>query len=70
VSVHEALLQEFREVVQKLRGRHSLDNQAEAILKVKASSLSERHAFSAVGGFRIRCPLLLNKNLGRSLKPW
>ncbi len=48
VSVHEALLQECHDVIQKLRGRQSLDTQVDAIVNVKASSLSNRPALATV----------------------
>lgn len=48
VSVHEALLQEFKSALQGLRGRQSLDTQVEAIIKVKASKLSDLPSLARV----------------------
>lgn len=48
VSVHEALLQEFKSVLESIRGRQSLDTQIDTILNAKASSLSDRRALSRV----------------------
>jgi len=48
VSVHEALLQEFRSVLEGIRGRQPLDSQIDAIVKVKASGLADRKALTHV----------------------
>ncbi|KAJ3744726.1 Non-repetitive/WGA-negative nucleoporin C-terminal-domain-containing protein [Lentinula detonsa] len=42
VGVHEALLDEFNTVVANMRGRRSLDTQADTIIKAKASLLPEK----------------------------
>uniref|UniRef100_A0A0W0FLK8 Uncharacterized protein n=1 Tax=Moniliophthora roreri TaxID=221103 RepID=A0A0W0FLK8_MONRR len=42
VSVHDALLNEFKAVLDKLRGRRSLDTQTDMIIKERASTLSDR----------------------------
>ncbi|KAG5645239.1 hypothetical protein DXG03_006656 [Asterophora parasitica] len=46
VSVHEALLQEFRTALEAVRGRQSLDNQIDIIVKATASRLSEKRALT------------------------
>ncbi|KAK7054841.1 hypothetical protein VNI00_003304 [Paramarasmius palmivorus] len=42
VSVHEALLDEFKAVLEKLRGKRSLDTQVDIIINERASTLSDR----------------------------
>ncbi|KAG7451103.1 uncharacterized protein BT62DRAFT_882814 [Guyanagaster necrorhizus] len=48
VSVHESLLEEFNAVLETLKGRQSLDSQTDAIIKQKASRLSDRPALTRV----------------------
>lgn len=52
VSVHEALLQEFKSALESIRGRQSLESQIDIIVKAKASNLVERKALQQVS---IRC---------------
>ena len=56
VSVHEALLQEFRSALEGIRGRQPLDTQIDTIVRVKASGLVDRKALTHV---RV-IPLLFN----------
>ncbi|KAL0570251.1 hypothetical protein V5O48_011713 [Marasmius crinis-equi] len=56
VSVHESLLEEFRAVLSKLRGKKSLDTQVEAVIKERASMLADRNEL-----------VLIFKNLVRDL---
>ena len=48
VSVHEALLQEFRSALESIRGRQPLDIQIDTIVRVKASGLADRKALAHV----------------------
>ncbi|KAK0204765.1 hypothetical protein DFS33DRAFT_1322617 [Desarmillaria ectypa] len=48
VSVHESLLEEFNAVLETLKGRQSLDSQTDAIIKQKASRLSDRPALTRI----------------------
>ncbi|KAF5381087.1 hypothetical protein D9615_003993 [Tricholomella constricta] len=48
VSVHEALLQEFKSALEAVRGRQSLDNQIDIIVKATASKLYEKRALAHV----------------------
>lgn len=48
VSVYEAIRQECEEVIQKLRGRQSLDAQVEAVVQKKAPSLSKRRMLESL----------------------
>lgn len=48
VSVHEALLQEFRVALDAVRGRQTLDNQIETIVRATATGLREKPALRAV----------------------
>ncbi|KAK0469814.1 Non-repetitive/WGA-negative nucleoporin C-terminal-domain-containing protein [Desarmillaria tabescens] len=48
VSVHESLLEEFNAVLETLKGRQSLDSQTNAIIKQKASRLSDRPALTRI----------------------
>ncbi|KAK0450161.1 Non-repetitive/WGA-negative nucleoporin C-terminal-domain-containing protein [Armillaria borealis] len=48
VSVHESLLEEFNAVLATLKGRQSLDSQTDAIIKQKATRLSDRSALTQV----------------------
>jgi nuclear pore complex protein Nup133 len=48
VSVHEALLEEFRSALSGIRGKQSLEKQIDMIVKAKASSLSEKKALANV----------------------
>ncbi|KAJ8078829.1 hypothetical protein PM082_013112 [Marasmius tenuissimus] len=43
VSVHESLLEEFKVVLSKLRGKKSLDTQVETILRERAMTLADRN---------------------------
>ncbi|KAK2466879.1 hypothetical protein APHAL10511_001137 [Amanita phalloides] len=45
VSVHETLIQALKAALESVRGRRSLENQVETIVKVKAASLSDRPSF-------------------------
>jgi nuclear pore complex protein Nup133 len=49
VSVHQALLDEFKPVLESLRGRQPLEAQIEAIVKSEASRLSDLKALALVG---------------------
>lgn len=42
VSVHEALLEDMQTALVGTRGRHSLDNQIDTIVKAKAIGLAEK----------------------------
>lgn len=46
VSVHEALLEEFKSALSGIRSKQSLENQIDLIVKAKASSLSEKKALA------------------------
>ncbi|KAJ7774554.1 hypothetical protein DFH07DRAFT_102982 [Mycena maculata] len=48
VSVHQALLDEFRPVLDSLRGRQSLEAQIDAIVKSEASNLSDQKALTLI----------------------
>ncbi|GLB34911.1 putative non-repetitive/WGA-negative nucleoporin C-terminal [Lyophyllum shimeji] len=48
VSVHEALLQEFKSALATVRGRQSLDKQIDIIVKATASKLSDRKALTQI----------------------
>lgn len=48
VSVHKALLQEFKSAIETVRGRQPLENQIETIVKVKAPRLLEKKALTHV----------------------
>ncbi|KAG6898380.1 hypothetical protein C0992_009055 [Termitomyces sp. T32_za158] len=48
VSVHEALLQEFKSALDAIRGRQTLDNQIETIVKATATGLQEKPALRSV----------------------
>ncbi|KAF7294905.1 Methyltransferase type 11 [Mycena indigotica] len=48
VSVHQAIMDEFRPVIESLRGRQSLDAQIEAIVKNEASRLSEQKSMTLI----------------------
>jgi nuclear pore complex protein Nup133 len=51
VSVHEALLEEFKSALSNIRGKQSLENQIDIIVKTKALSLSEKKALAKVRSF-------------------
>ena len=53
--MHEALLEEFKSAHSGIRGKQSLENQIDVIVKAKASSLSEKKALATV----IECFLIL-----------
>ncbi|KAJ2920658.1 hypothetical protein H1R20_g16437, partial [Candolleomyces eurysporus] len=46
VSVHDALLTEFRTALESVRGRHSLESQVDIIIKAKAPELLEAKGFA------------------------
>ncbi|KAF5315570.1 hypothetical protein D9611_004731 [Ephemerocybe angulata] len=46
VSVHDALIEEFRAALETVRGRHSLESQVDIIVKAKAPSLKETRGFA------------------------
>ncbi|KAJ7940617.1 Non-repetitive/WGA-negative nucleoporin C-terminal-domain-containing protein [Mycena leptocephala] len=48
VSVHQALLDEFKPVLDSLRGRQSLEVQIDAIVKSEASRLSDQKALALI----------------------
>ncbi|KAJ7111560.1 hypothetical protein C8R43DRAFT_1091558 [Mycena crocata] len=48
VSVHEALLDEFKPVLESLRGRQSSEAQIDAIVKSEASRLSDQKALTLI----------------------
>ncbi|KAJ7452358.1 hypothetical protein B0H11DRAFT_1742097 [Mycena galericulata] len=48
VSVHQALLDEFKPVLDSLRGRQSLEAQIDAIVRSEASNLSDQKALTLV----------------------
>lgn len=48
VSVHETLIQSLRTALESARGRQSLENQVEMIVKAKATSLVDRTSFLKV----------------------
>ncbi|KAJ7449858.1 hypothetical protein FB451DRAFT_741132 [Mycena latifolia] len=48
VSVHQALLDEFKPVLESLRGRQSLEAQIDAIVKSEASRLSDHRALMLI----------------------
>ncbi|KAF8077905.1 hypothetical protein FPV67DRAFT_1405325 [Lyophyllum atratum] len=48
VSVHETLLQELRSALGTVRGRQSLDNQIDIIVKATASRLSDKKALAHI----------------------
>jgi nuclear pore complex protein Nup133 len=51
VSVHEALLEEFKSALSGIRGKQSLENQIDTIVKTKALSLSAKKALANVNIF-------------------
>lgn len=48
VSVHQALLDEFKPVLESLRGRQSLESQIDAIVKSEASRLTDHRALMLI----------------------
>ncbi|KAF9464745.1 hypothetical protein BDZ94DRAFT_1161306 [Collybia nuda] len=48
VSVHEALLQDFKSALEVVRSRQSLENQIDIILKTKAAKLVEKKALTHI----------------------
>ena len=48
ISVHETLIQSLRTALESARGRQSLENQVEMIVKAKATSLVDRMSFLKV----------------------
>ncbi|KNZ71793.1 Nucleoporin [Termitomyces sp. J132] len=48
VSVHEALLQEFRSALDAIRGRQTLDSQIDTIVKATATGLQEKPALKDI----------------------
>lgn len=52
VSVHDALLTEFRVALESVRGRHSLEIQVDIIIKAKAPGLLESKGFANVSRSR------------------
>ncbi|KAJ7109426.1 hypothetical protein C8R44DRAFT_634983 [Mycena epipterygia] len=48
VSVHQALLEEFKPVLESLRGRQSLEAQIDAIVKSEASRLADHKALTLI----------------------
>jgi len=51
VSVHESLLEEFKVVLSKLRGKKSLDTQVETIVRERAMTLADRNELVFVRNF-------------------
>jgi nuclear pore complex protein Nup133 len=62
VSVHEALLEEFKTALSGMRGRQSLENQIDMIVKKKTSLLSDKKALAIVIEY-----LLLGRGTGSDM---
>ncbi|KAK1236521.1 hypothetical protein PQX77_000214 [Marasmius sp. AFHP31] len=74
VSVHESLLEEFKAVLSKLRGKKSLDTQVETIMRERAMTLLDRNELVLVCNFGstawrglMEVTLQIFKNLVRDL---
>ena len=70
VSVHEALLQEFRSALEAIRGRQTLDSQIETIVKASATGLQEKPALRDVSPKKMYSNNLHLKFWRRFSKTW